>query len=207
MSLNTFGDLKASIAGWATKDSLTVQIPDFVGWAHQEICRRLRANFMLTSADVAVSAETVALPDRFAALKRLYLDVSPRVFLNVTSAEGAVNLSSQMGTGCYPSHVAVEGSSFRFAPLFSGSATGKCLYYQKPALMVDDTDANAVLQAYPFLYLYGSLEALFRYLEDDNNADRYGQQFGALLEDINAREAKDAMSGPLQVMPARGGIV
>ena len=55
---------------------------------------------------------------------------------------------------------------------------------------------------YPFLYLYGALEALFRYLEDDNNTDRYGGLFGALLDSINAEEAKDATRGPLAASPS-----
>jgi hypothetical protein len=59
-----------------------------------------------------------------------------------------------------------------------------------------------VLTAYPYLYLYGALEALFLYLEDDNNADRYGQRFGALIDSINAEAARDTMRGPLMAAPS-----
>jgi cytidylate kinase len=73
--------------------------------------------------------------------------------------------------------------------------------------MSADADTNVVLAAYPYLYLYGGLEALFRYQEDDNNADRYGQSFGALIEDINNRDAKDSTSGELQLHNYAGGVV
>ena len=205
MALDTYANLIASVASWATYRDLTSQMPDFVAWADQEIGSRLRANFMLASADVAVNAETASLPSDFLAPKRLYLDVTPRQSVRFVDAGTALDMSAELGPGTYPLCAAVEGSSFRFAPLFTGSATGKLLYYARPAPLGPSTASNAVLAKYPYLYLYGALEALFRYKEDDNNCDRYGAQFGGLIESINALEAKDTISGPLSVGPVSGG--
>lgn len=203
MALSTYGGLKAALLDWATySDAATVAaVPDFVSWAHQEIARRLRANFLLSSADVDVSAETVSQPDDFGAVRRFYLDLSPRRRLKTVSPEGAMDLSAGI-SGCdYPTHVAVEGNDFRLAPLFTGSTTGKLLYYARPADLVADADTNIVMTRYPMLYLFGSLEALFLYKEDDNNADRYGSRFGQLLQSINDSEADDMMAGELQSAP------
>jgi hypothetical protein len=52
-----------------------------VTWADQEIARRLRCNAMLASANLTLSAETIAQPTGFLAIKRLYLDVTPRQFV------------------------------------------------------------------------------------------------------------------------------
>lgn len=198
MSLSTLGELKAAIASWATKTSLTAQLPDFVAWAHEEICRKLRAPILYARADVTVDAETVASPSGFLAAKRFYLDLTPRRILRLTDSAELVDMTLDYTGVDYPSHFAVEGTStLAFAPLFSGSATGKLLFYKAPDLMVDDGDSNVVLAKYPFLYLYGALEALYRYLEDDNNTDRYGALFGALIASVNAEEARDALRGPL----------
>lgn len=203
MSLATYADLKASVATWATKTNLTDLVPDFIGWAHQEICRKLRCPTLYARADVTVNAETVSAPTGFLAAKRFYLDVTPRVNLQVASSEHLADLCSQYGTGTYPTHFGVEGrDTLAFAPLFSGSATGKLLYYKAPVALVDDADTNTVLTQYPFLYLYGALEALYREQEDDTQADRYSALFGALVEDINGREARDALSGPLGSSPS-----
>ena len=51
------------------------------------------------------------------------------------------------------------------------------------------------------------LEALYRYLEDDQNCDRYGGLFGALIESVNAEEAADAMRAPLVAPAASGAVV
>lgn len=207
MALDTLGGLKASIAAWATRTDLTDTIPDFIAWADQEMGRRLRSNFSLARADVAISSEFADQPADFGAIKTFRLDVTPRVKLGVTDAAVVEDLCAAQSTTTYPTVVAIEGDQFHFGPLFSSATTGKLLYFSRPAAMVADSDANAVLLRYPFLYLYGALEALFRYLEDDNNTDRYGAQFGALIESINNTEAKDAMSGPLAVQPGAGVVV
>lgn len=207
MSLVTYADLKAALASWATKTSLTAQLPDFVAWAHQEICRKLRAPVLYARADVVVNAETVAAPTGFLAAKRFYLEVAPRRILRLTDSAQLVDMTVDLTATDYPTHFAVEGTdTLAFAPLFAGSSTGKLLYYKAPTKMVADVDTNVVMAKYPFLYLYGGLEALFRYLEDDNNTDRYGAQFGGLVASINASEAADALRGPL-VGSANGAVV
>jgi hypothetical protein len=207
MSLATYGDLKTSVASWSTYTDVSSLLDDFCFWAHQEINRRLRANVMLASTDLTINAETISQPTGFLAFKRVYLDLSPRQRLFTVSAESAMDMSAAYGTSSYPTHIAVEGTELRFAPLFTATVTGKALYYKEATLMVADSDANAVLTKYPYLYLFGALEALHTYKEDDANAQAFGGKFGALIEDINSREAADVMSGPLQMSNPPGGVV
>lgn len=201
MSLSTYGGLKDSIAAWATRTDLTDTIPDFVSWADQEIARRVRCNAMMASADLAVSTETIAQPTGFLAVRALYLDVTPRRFIQVISSESAFERSA-LTSATYPDAVAIEGSNLRFSPPFATTTTGKLLYFKRQVALSADSDTNVILTAYPYLYLYGSLEALFLYLEDDNNADRYGQRFGALIDSVNGDAAKDALRGPLMAAPS-----
>lgn len=198
MSLATNADLKASLASWSTKTSLSVQIPDFIAWAHEEICRRVRCPTLYARTSLTVDGETINAPDGFLAAKWFYLDLNPRIALKITDSARLIDLTMSCATGNYPSHFAVEGvGTLAFAPLFTGTATGQMFYYKAPTTLVADSDTNVILTKYPFLYLYGGLEALFRFLEDDNNADRYGAQFGALIESVNTEEGKDATRGPL----------
>lgn len=208
MALTTYGGLKTAIAAWASNTALTAQLDDFATWADEEIARRLRANVLLASTTLTLSAETISQPTGFLAFKRVYLATSPRRKLQTTTAEGAMDMSATYLASAYPTHVAVEGSLLRFAPTFTGTTTtAECLYYKRQVAMSLDADTNVVLAAYPYLYLFGSLEALYSYQEDDNMADRYGGKFGALIEDINSRDAKDSTSGELQMTPYPGGIV
>jgi hypothetical protein len=209
VSLTTYGGLITSVTNWSTYTDITSDLAaDFVYWAHQEINRRLRARVMLSTADLALNAaETVTVPTGYVAMRRLYLDVTPRFSLTPTSPEGVQDVIAEIASQTYPTHVADEGTSLHFGPLYTGSATGKLLYYKEATLMSADSDANAVLLKYPYLYLFGSLEALHTYKEDDDTAQQFGAKFGALIEDINLRDAKDAISGPINVRPSAGGIV
>ena len=196
MSLVTYDGLIAAIPGWASNSALSAHYDDFIAWAHQEINRRLRANVMLTAANLTINAETISAPTGFLAMKRLYLDVTPREQVAVTSIAEVNTLAAERRSVQYPTHVTSEGSLLHFAPVFTGSPTGKALYYKSVTVPSDDNATNVVMAAYPYLYLHGTLEALFNYQEDDNMADRHGQKFGALIEDINARDAADIVSGP-----------
>lgn len=208
MSLSTLGELKAAVAAWATRSDLAPRMDEFVGWAHQEICRRLRAPVLYARAELQVATETVAAPAGFLAARSLYLETTPRRVLRQTDAASLADLTASLALGDHPSHFAVEGTdAIVFAPQFGGQASGKLLYYRAPDALVDDGDGNVVLAKYPFLYLWGALEALYRYLEDDANCDRYGGLFGALLESVNAGEAADALRGPLCVTAATGAVV
>lgn len=208
MSLATLGELNAAVAAWATRSDLAARMDDFVGWAHQEICRRLRAPVLYARAELVVAAETVAAPVGFLAARSLYLETTPRQLLRQTDAASLAELTASLALSDHPSHFAVEGTdAIVFAPLFGGQATAKLLYYRAPDPLATDGDSNVVLAKYPFLYLWGALEALYRYLEDDANCDRYGGLFGALIESVNTGEAADALRGPLSVPAATGAVV
>lgn len=208
MSLSTLGELKAAVAAWATRSDLDGRMDEFVGWAHQEICRRLRAPVLYARAELEVAAETAPTPAGFLAARSLYLATTPRRVLRQTDAASLADLTASQGPSDHPSWFAVEGAdAIVFAPLFGGQASGKLLYYRAPDDLADDGDSNVVLAKYPFLYLWGALEALYRYLEDDANCDRHGGLFGALIESVNAGEAADALRGPLCVAAATGAVV
>lgn len=197
MALTTYDGLIAAIPSWATYSDVTDYLSDFIAWAHQEVNRRLRANVMLATADLTINAETITQPTGFLQGKRLYLDVTPRQRVQFTSADEVSSLTVERDTIQYPTHVAKEGSLLRFAPVFTGSPTGKLLYYKEVTAPSASNSTNAVMTAYPYIYLFGSLEALFTFKEDDTQADRYGQKFSALIEDINSRDGDDTSGTPV----------
>ena len=137
MSLATNALLKAALATWSAKTSLTDMLPDFVAWAHQEICRRLRAPVLYARASVTVNAETITAPSGFLAAKRFYLDLTPRLPLHLTDSGRLIDMTANLATGSYPTHFAVESTdTLAFAPLFSGSVTGQLLFYKAPTTLI-----------------------------------------------------------------------
>lgn len=208
MSIASLGALKAAIAGWATRSDLDGRMGEFIAWAHQEICRRLRAPVLHARAELTVAAETAPAPEGFLAARSLVLEGAPRRVLRQTDAAALTEIAAGCAPGDLPTHFAVEGGeTFVFAPAFAGEASARLLFFRAPEALAEDGDSNAVLARYPFLYLWGALEALYRYLEDDANCDRYGGLFGGLLASINAAETADALRAPLSAPPAAGAVV
>lgn len=199
--------LKTALASWSERSDLSAQLEDFVSYAHQEIARTLRASVNTSSATVSVTGEVVAAPTRFRALKRVYLNTSPRREVLVTSADNRAALTARYSARAYPTHVSVEGGNLAFGPEPTAVVDAMVLYYAEPAPLTTAVSTNDVLTRYPFMYLYGALAELFRYIEDADQADRYENRFRGLITDTNNSEGTDTVSGPLQGVPYQGGIV
>lgn len=200
MPLANYGQLQTAVLSWGKRSDQSSNVPDFIAWAHDEICRKLRAPVLYSTAQLTLNgSETISAPADFLAPKRLYLDTSPRRFLRLMDIAQLVEMTGEIQPSDYPTNFAMQGATtLAFAPLYSGTITGELLYYASPAALVNSTDTNVVLTKYPYLYLYGALEAFYRFLEDDSNTDRFGALFGALIQSINDAEAADATKGPLQ---------
>lgn len=207
MSISNYGELKAALANWSNRSDLTAVIPDFVAYAHQQVLNNFRSPILLSTTQVTVGTELVAPPTDFLAPFSLYLDTDPRVEIKLVTAESRVQLAAQYNSSDYPAWYAVQGAQLAFAPAFTGSATGELTYYAAPTRLLDDANANAVLTAYPFVYLFGGLSALFSYLEDEQRADRWEQKFRQMVRDINVTDRNDATRAPLSQVPYQGGIV
>lgn len=204
--ISTYATLLTALANWSERSDLTALLPDFVNYAQQEIGRTLRANVNLMTADVTVSGEFVTVPTGFRAMKRFYYDTTPRRTITMCSPEMRADVTAEYASGSYATHAAVEGGNLAFGPVPTGGGTARALFYATPDALVDDTDTNAVLTLYPFMYLYGALAELFRYLEDNDKADRYENRFRGLIKDTNLSEAQDGQRGATQGR-ASGGVV
>jgi hypothetical protein len=205
VKITNYGTLKTALADFAERGDLTTQLPYFVDYAQQEIARNLRASVNTVAADITISSGVIAVPSDYQAIRRLYLSTTPVRTIAICSPETLAEVNAEFSTGTYPTHVSVQGSNFWFAPNVGATYTGKLLYWATPAAMSNDSDTNAVLTEYPFLYLYGALAELFRFMVDPR-ADQWEQRFQGLLADINKSEAYDALAGSIQGRPSTGII-
>lgn len=207
MSITTYGELKTAIANWSERSDLTAVIPDFVTYAQQEIGRVLRCKTNTKTTTLTLAGETLAVPSDFEALRYMYFTASRRRAVTVVSPESRLDKTTQYTSAEYPDVVSVEGGYFAFGPVPTQTPSVGVLYYYTPTAMSATSDTNPVLAKYPMLYLYGALAELYRYIMDDNQADRFETRFQGMMAAINQSEAKDAMSGPLQGQVYPGGVV
>jgi len=194
MAISTFTELKTAVANYANRVDLTTEIPDFITIAESKTFRKLRVREMeVVDESFSITAETVAVPTRFQAAIRFYLDRDPLVQLIYASP---LQMFTQFpsATSGTPQVFTIEGSNFRFRPV-STSETGKLHFYQSPVVLSDANPSNAILSSYPDIYLYGALAELFWFLKDPNKATQWKTLWLDAINEANDEDENDKISG------------
>lgn len=196
MALTNYGELKTSVINWLERDDLTLRVPEFIALAEDRIAqdKRIRIRAMETSADLTVSAQTVALPTGYLEARRLYLDGDPKKIVGFMTPKDfwARNLSNQSGT---PKFFTVEGENLVFGPSPETSLTGKFLYYQRFTALSGDEDTNWLLTNARGLLLYAALLESAPYLGDDARAITWSTLYEDLADNLKEADKRDRHSG------------
>ena len=204
MSITTYGELKSAVANFLSRSDLTARIPEFIAMAEGWIAHGLdmgglrveplRIRAMEATADVAIDAQTVALPTRFLGRRRFYLDTSPRSVLEYYAPEPFWEAFADAGAGRLGGFT-VEGDSFVFGPAPDGAYTGKVLFYQQPAPFAADGDSNAILTGSPQIYLSGALYASTRLIQNHAMAGTWLADFAGSVNARNQADRRDRYGG------------
>lgn len=167
MAITTYATLQTAIANWINRDDLTDRIPEFIALAEAHFNRRLRRPEMENMATSTASAETLALPTDFLAMRSLYIDASPRRELQYVSHGTLRTQYASTATG-EPEVYTIADGGLVFGPAPGTSYTLDMLYWQKITALSGSNTTNWLLDMSPDLYLYGSLVHAAKYIRDDS---------------------------------------
>jgi hypothetical protein len=207
MPLSTYSELKQGVRDYSSR-SLTLfetNIPVFIHYAHTELMAALRIPLLQASADLAISANSVALPSDYRAAARLWLNGCYDEPLSPGSLDQVMRARSNQ-TPSRPTIFGREGSNMTFGPTPDTAYTGKLLYYQALPPMSADADTNVILARYPFAYLFGALSAAAAFDKFSEEEASYEARFRSQINQIIARERADATSGG-PIAPTISGAV
>ena len=203
MTIATYATLKTAVANFLSRSDLTSRIPEFIELAEDLIAndKRFRIRPAETAADVTVSAQTAALPTRFLALRRLYLNTSPISLLEYLSPENFWRKWTGSRTG-QPKAFTIEGENFVFGPAPDSSYTAKCLYWQRFAALSADADTNWLLTNARGAYLYGALIQAAPYIGNDPRLTTWSALFDDVMNKLDESNRQDRYPrGGLRAMP------
>lgn len=208
MALNDYAALKAALPDWLLGRSATDiedRVDEFFAMAHQRIvfgsgdpgmeCEGLRIRFMETSADLAISSATVALPADFLQGRRLYLNAAPVVTLEFASPEQVYSTYPDRASTGRPRLVAQEGTNLIFGPTPDAAYTGKLLYYARPATPAVDADTNWLMVNAPGLYLAGAAHYAWAWLMEPAQAGAHGAAFAGMMRALQSANDRDRWAG------------
>lgn len=216
MAIADLNSLSASIKTWCARtqsSSFNSQIETFVAMAEQRMregagkdrsdplfCEPLRAPELETSVTVTTDASSrAALPTDITSLvavtrssDKLGLDyLPPKDYARRLTVGGPL-----------PGYYTVEGMTLKVAPAYQGDLTVSYVA-QVPALTVS-APTNAILTAYPLLYLEGCLHEAFSFIQDRDAAMGHFARYRAMVEGVNGSSNRVRYGGgPLRMRLGR----
>jgi hypothetical protein len=206
MPISTYAELQAAIAGWLDRADLTARIPDFIALAECRLNRGLRLRLAETEAVLALGAgeAEAPLPADFGEAISLSVGDPPRRLRFIDPA-----LMARGGSAGAPEAWAVDGAVIAF-PRPADAACALTLRYLATFALSDAAPTNALLSAYPDLYLFAALVEAGPYLRDAELLATFDARLAGAMAEVNAREARSrslaTLSSEPSAMLARSGF-
>lgn len=194
--MTTLAQLKSDTAAWLHKTSLTDVIPSFVRLAEARIRNDVRVPRMQSETELSLSAQSVAMPPNCLEPIRVYLDVPHQRALQY-KPPNAFYTSGEFELSGNPTTYTVEGQNIIFAPAPTGTPTAKLLYWAAWDALFADEDTNWLLTNHYNIYLYAVLAEGAAYLEDDEQAAKWGSQYAGVAQQLARRQKTAQFMVPL----------
>lgn len=198
MAISTFAELKTAIAAWTHRADLTSYLADFVTAAEARMFSDLKVKEMEARTDYTPTDRYLNTPDRMTAIRRIVAKSSPEVELVATSPDGIRTVYDD-GSGT-PTHYTVLGSEIEFNRTPNVDVT--ILHYAAPAALSDSNTTNAILTAYPHLYLAACMVEAAMYMKNDQMAATWHGKYADAVSAANRKTSRFHAGGPMAVTSA-----
>lgn len=198
--ISTYTELKASILKWLTKEASDLyfndaMLSDIIYLAEAEMSRRLRVRQMRAQVtfDLTAGDNTQDLPEGFLEPYIIYRTGAtdePNIEYRDPSIFANKALFARTGI---PQFFYVDEDSLVFGAVPSSDINITLDYYKSIPNLSDVTTTNAVLTAFPDLYLVACLKQAYMANQDDKELV-YEQRMDKLIDQINRINNKNNMT-------------
>lgn len=210
MAIGTYAELAASISAWmlrATSDLVVTaaQIENYIQLTESELNRELRVRELEESVELPTVAlqEYVTLPTDFKKVKDFYHSDAP-FDLNMLATKGELKRKWSTAQG-RPQDYAIFGTKIYLGKLPDAVYTLNLDYYKAITPLTALANTNAILTAYPDLYLYGALHHAYMQIKDKENGDMVTALYAGAVSRIMAADVESRMPAGLR-MQTRGRL-
>ena len=155
----------------------------------------LRLLEMQAETTLTATSETVTLPADFLSVESAYISSGGRRWRLIPSTETAQAVGHD-GSG-EPYFYAVHNGELTLMPVPDTEYTITLRYYARLANLVAPSDTNAVLVAYPQLYLYQALIHAALWAQDDEGSARYSSAYTSSKALAMKNDLKRRFAGPM----------
>lgn len=202
MALQSFSDLKTSVANWLDRSDLTDQIPDFITLAESRISRTLRVHEMEERSQMTTIADKdhYGLPEDWLQARHIKVVEGrggvDRDLEYKTPEAFDIQMARLYGASTgEPRFYTVLGNEIRYGPSPSAGKTIEILYYAKPTTLSNTNTSNTILNNYPDIYLYAAVLEGKIYIEDNDGVMKYGKLYDQAVQNAEDSDARNQHSG------------
>ncbi len=192
--VSDIGTLKAEIATYLyDRSDLTANIPNFIDMAQKRLFRVLECPENEAEATDTLLSNSYSRPANYKSLR--YIMVNDQPLTKISDIDLRMRLKNRPAGG-EPDSFSRINSVFIFHPPPDDTYTIDLYYYADLSVDVtSDVATNDVLEAYPDLYLWGSLMMAAPYLNEDDRIATWSGLYEQTMQSINERTFDQEYSG------------
>jgi len=216
VAITSYNDLKAAIQVWVARSDSTFgnQVETLIGFHEQRMyngsgegptdplfCDPLRVPEIETTATVTIASGVGTVPTDAVAIRTITRDSDLVGLEYMTPRQWALRDSENSGGD--PGYYTAEAGQLKITPSYDGDIT--VAYYKKFTAISVDNQSNAVLTAYPLVYLTGCLFEAFSFLQEPDLALGHFARYRSMVAGINqGANAVRYGGGPLRIRTRQG---
>lgn len=220
MSLASYADLLAQVAGWIGRSDLTANIPDFVTIFERVANRRLRVRQMEAVLSFTTLGGRAPLPADYLAWRRMTWRGNTSVDMRYLTPSG-LRIQSPMFVAGIPSRFTIEPDTIVTADEDDISVDDDDIIstWQIVTADTDDSDSafafhyyrkipalsgglNWLMNEHPDAYLYGSLVEAYGFQKDVQNMALWAQRREEIFTDIMKLDTRTRAPSAIMVAGA-----
>lgn len=205
MAIDTYANLKSTIATYLNRDDLTANIPDFIALTEKRLDRELRVREMVntdTSITTVSGTQDYTLPTGFIEAISVIFQSDPFVTLPFISNHDFYKKYNSSFSSGSPSFFTIVGDKIKLGVAPDQAVTLQIDFYKEITTLSDSVTTNDILTTYPELYLYGSLAESSPFLMQDERLNVWASLYKEAVNKANESSMKGSSSSPL-MMSAR----
>lgn len=205
MAINTYANLKTTIANYLNRSDLTSYIGDFISLTESRLNRELRVREMVnidTSTTTVASTQSYALPSGFLEATTIIYQSDPFKILKFISNVDFYEKYNTSQTAGSPTYFTIVGTNILLGVTPDSAKTLQINYYKTISSLSDSNTTNTILTNYPDLYLYGALAESAPFIMQDDRLKTWAGLYKEALKNANESSSRGATSSSTLQMSA-----
>ncbi len=203
MALDTYTNLKSTIANYLNRDDLTAYLGDFITLTEARLNRELRVREMVntdTSITTVAGTQSYALPTGYIEATTVIFQSDPYCTLRFMSNSDFYNKYNASQSRGKPTYFTILGSNILLGVAPDTATTLQINYYKTLTALSDSNATNDILTNYPELYLYGSLAESAPFIMQDDRINTWATLYKEAIKNANETSSRGSTtSSPLQM--------